>query len=101
MAHPGLWASGNSRVSAILLQGKLQKLQVQLFLISQKEPIEGGTPTFALRGAATAGHFITFSLGLSVARIDTPPLQFAALVFMSYGFVLVRVRVPTMKTRAR
>ena len=30
---------------------------------------------------------------MSVARIDTPPLQPAALVFVSYGFVFVRVRV--------
>ena len=29
---------------------------------------------------------------MSVARIDTPPLQAAALAFVSYGFVLVRVR---------
>ena len=52
-----------------------------------------GTFIFALRGAPLAGHFITFSLCLSVARIDTPPLQPAALAFVSYGFVLVRVRV--------
>ena len=59
----------------------------------REEPIEGGTPTFALRGVPLAGLFITFSLCLSVARIDTPPLQPAALAFVSYGFVLVRVRV--------
>ena len=55
--------------------------------------MEGGTPTFALRDIPLAGHFINFSLCLSVARIDTPPLQPAALAFVSYGFVLVRVRV--------
>ena len=30
---------------------------------------------------------------LSVARIDTPPLQPVALAFVSYGLVLVGVRV--------
>ena len=40
-----------------------------------------------------AGNFITFSLCVSVARIDMPPLQPTALAFVSYGFVLVRVRV--------
>ena len=57
--------------------------------------MEGGTPTFALRDVPLAGHFITFSLRLSVARIDTPPLRPAALAFVSYGFVLVRVRGTT------
>ena len=42
---------------------------------SENEPIERGTPTFALRKVPLDGHFITFSLCLSVARIDTPPLQ--------------------------
>ena len=41
----------------------------------------------------SAPMYITFSLCLSVARIDTPPLQPASLVFVSYGFVLARVRV--------
>ena len=41
--------------------------------------MEGGTPTSALRDVQLAGHFITFSLCLSVARIDKPPLQPAAL----------------------
>ena len=63
----------------------------------QEEPIEGGTPTFALRDVPLAGHFITFSLCLSVARIDTPPLQPAASAFVSYGFALVRVRVQNEK----
>ena len=49
--------------------------------------------TFALRDIPLAGHFITFSLCLSVARIDTPPLHPAALSFVSYGILLVRVRV--------
>ena len=40
-------------------------------------------------------HFITFPLCLSVTRIDTPPLQPEAVAFVSYGFVLVRVRVPS------
>ena len=50
-----------------------------------------------LRGTARvillAGHSIAFSLCLSVALIDTPPLQPAALAFVAYGFVLVRARV--------
>ena len=33
-----------------------------------------------------------FSLCLSVARIDAPPLQLVALAFVSNWFVLVRVR---------
>ena len=45
----------------------------------------------ALRDVPLAGHFITFSLCFFVARIDTPPLQPAALAFVSYGFVLIRV----------
>ena len=39
------------------------------------------------------GHFIAFSLCIFVARIDTVLL---ALAFVSYGFVLVRVRVRKM-----
>ena len=54
-------------------------------------PIEGGTPTSALRDVPLAGNFITFSLCLSVVRIGAPPLQPAALPFVPYGFVLVRV----------
>ena len=60
----------------------------------QREELkEEGTPTFALGNVPLAGYFITFSLCLSVARIDSPPIQPAALAFVSYGFVLVRVRV--------
>ena len=39
------------------------------------------------------GNPITFSLCLSVARIDTPKLKPAELAFVSNGFVLARVRV--------
>ena len=51
--------------------------------------------TSALRGVPLARHFITFSMCLSVAQIDTPLLQPEAL---AYGFVLVpfRVRSPYM-----
>ena len=43
-------------------------------------------------GAPLAGHIIAFAL-LSVARIETPPLQPAAVFFVPYSYVLVRVRV--------
>ena len=66
----------------------------------REEPIEGSTPTFLLRDVPLAGHFITFSLCLSLGRIDTPPLQPEALAFVSYGFILVRVRV-RVKCRCR
>ena len=52
-----------------------------------------GALTFALRDVPLAEHFTTFLLCLSDARIDTLPLQPAALVFVSYGFVLIRVQV--------
>ena len=58
-------------------------------------------PTSALRDVPLAGHLFTFSLSLSVAQIDTPPLQPAAPAFMSYGFVLVRVRVRRANTQSR
>ena len=55
----------------------------------EEEPIEGGTPTFAMRDVLLAGNSASFSLCLSFALIEAPVLQPAALAFVSYGFVLV------------
>ena len=55
-------------------------------------PIEGKIRKTRSCPVPEAGR-CTFSLFLSVARIDTPPLKPAALAFVSYGFVLARVRV--------
>ena len=56
-------------------------------------PIQDMEKDGGLRDITLAGYFTSFSLCLTVARVDTPPLQPAAFAFVSYGFVLVRVRV--------
>ena len=71
-------------------------------IIAKRKPglslcgFEGGLT--ALRHMGSNMYPIYFSLCLSVARIDTPPLQPAAFAFVSYGYVLVRAQVRVRST---